>query len=74
VFGAEAAAQYYYAKPASALTEREAALLAVALPNPIARDAADPAPALERRAATLMTRIRAAGASQCVLTRTFAKS
>ena len=35
VFGAEAAAQYYYSKAASDLSEREAALMAVALPNPI---------------------------------------
>ena len=37
VFGAEAAAQYHFRKPASRLTEREAALLAVALPNPFVR-------------------------------------
>jgi monofunctional biosynthetic peptidoglycan transglycosylase len=37
VFGAEAAAQYYFRKPAHRLSEREAALLAVALPNPMVR-------------------------------------
>lgn len=68
VFGAEAAAQYYYSKPASDLTEREAALLAVSLPNPLARDASDPEPALARRATTLMARARAAGFSSCVVT------
>ena len=66
VFGAEAAAQYYYAKPAASLSEREAALLAVALPNPIARDAGDPAPGVARRASALMARMKAAGFSQCV--------
>jgi monofunctional biosynthetic peptidoglycan transglycosylase len=33
-FGAEAASRYYYSKPASALTEAEAASLAARLPNP----------------------------------------
>lgn len=35
IFGIEAAARYYYGKPASALGPEEAARLAVALPNPI---------------------------------------
>ena len=34
VFGAEAAAQHYFGVPASALTRRQAALLATALPAP----------------------------------------
>ena len=38
VFGAEAASQAYFHKPASALTSREADLLATSLPNPILRD------------------------------------
>lgn len=68
VFGAEAAAQYYYNKPASQLSEREAALLAVSLPNPIARDASDPNPAIARRASTLQARMRVQGISYCALT------
>lgn len=68
VFGAEAAAQYYYNKPASGLTEREAALLAVSLPNPIARDASDPNAGLARRASTLQARMRVQGISYCALT------
>ena len=62
LFGAEAAAQNYFDKPASALTQREASLLAVALPNPIKRDAGDPtqAPAgpgrPDRRAGALLGR------------------
>jgi len=68
VFGAEAAAQYYYNKPASKLTERESALLAVSLPNPIARDASDPNPAIARRASTLQARMRVQGISYCALT------
>ncbi|HEX2137091.1 MAG TPA: monofunctional biosynthetic peptidoglycan transglycosylase [Microvirga sp.] len=41
-FGAEAAAQRYFRKPARDLTRREAALLATALPNPFRRNPARP--------------------------------
>lgn len=68
VFGAEAAAQYHYNKPAANLSEREAALLAVTLPNPIARDAGDPNAFLSKRAATIQTRMRVQGISYCALT------
>ena len=68
VFGAEAASQYYFAKPASHLSEREAALLAVALPSPIARDASNPEPAVARRGARLQSRMRVTGGRGCVLT------
>lgn len=59
VFGAEAAARRYFGKSAAALTPREAALLATALPNPIERRADRPsrrhaalASIVARRAAT----------------------
>jgi len=42
VFGAEAAAQKYFRKSARNLTRMEAALLAKALPNPLARNPARP--------------------------------
>jgi monofunctional glycosyltransferase len=42
VFGAEAAAQKYFRKPARNLTRGEAALLARALPNPLVRNPARP--------------------------------
>ena len=42
IFGAEAAAQAYFHKPASKLTQGEAALLAAALPNPTRRNPAHP--------------------------------
>ncbi len=42
IFGAEAASRYYFHKPASALTRREAVLLAAALPNPRLRNPAKP--------------------------------
>lgn len=43
VYGAEAAAQHYFGKPAARLTGTEAALLASILPNPRGRSAARPA-------------------------------
>jgi monofunctional biosynthetic peptidoglycan transglycosylase len=56
LFGAEAASRRYFHKPASALTRREAVLLAAALPSPLARNPAKPsrtmlliANAVERR-------------------------
>jgi monofunctional glycosyltransferase len=42
IYGAEAAAQYYFGKPAKNLSRHEAALLASALPNPILRNPGKP--------------------------------
>ncbi|HUU67611.1 MAG TPA: monofunctional biosynthetic peptidoglycan transglycosylase [Methyloceanibacter sp.] len=68
VFGAEAASRYYFGKRASALTRREAVLLAAALPNPRLRNPAKPgrrmllvANAVERRMPYMVSR------AQCVL-------
>ena len=58
IFGAEAAARTYFNKSALDLTEPESALLAVALPNPLARNAADPAPRQRRMAAVIQGRMR----------------
>jgi monofunctional biosynthetic peptidoglycan transglycosylase len=70
IFGAEAAAQHHFRRPASGLTEREAALLAAALPNPIRRDAGDPGPRTVRKAVVIQSRVRAAGdVAGCVETR-----
>ena len=67
VFGAEAAARYHFHKPAALLSPREAALLAVALPNPFERKAGAPGPGTQRLAANLMLRMRAApGIARCV--------
>jgi monofunctional biosynthetic peptidoglycan transglycosylase len=63
IFGAEAAARAYFAKPASALTQREAALMAVALPNPIKRDAGDPSRRLRSLAGRIAGRARQSGGS-----------
>jgi len=67
IFGAEAAARYHFRKPAALLTAREAALLAVSLPNPFERRAGAPGPGTQRLAANLMLRMRAApGMARCV--------
>jgi monofunctional biosynthetic peptidoglycan transglycosylase len=58
VFGAEAAARHHFGKSATRLTAQEAALLAVALPNPIERQAGDPGPGVRRLAQRLLTRMR----------------
>jgi monofunctional biosynthetic peptidoglycan transglycosylase len=57
IYGAEAAARAYFAKPAEALGTREAALLAAVLPSPRASSPARPTAYLERRARTIRTRI-----------------
>jgi monofunctional glycosyltransferase len=67
IFGAEAASQHHFNKPASKLTSREAAQLAASLPNPFVRDAGDPGPRLARKATTIQNRMRiAAGVTDCV--------
>ncbi len=69
VFGAEAAAQLHFGKPAARLTAAEAALLAVALPNPTERDAGSPSPGMSRLATRLLVRMAASRASlACVRT------
>ena len=57
VFGAEAAAHYYFHKPASALSSFEAARLAAILPNPIRWNAARPTPYIFRRAEIIQARM-----------------
>ena len=68
IFGAEAAAQYHFNKPAARLDSREAAQLAASLPNPIIREAGDPGPRTARKASVIQSRMRNAGAAaECVL-------
>lgn len=68
IFGAEAAAQHHFHKPASRLNRWEAALLAVALPNPIDRRAGKPGPGTARLASLIQSRARVSGdAAGCVL-------
>jgi monofunctional glycosyltransferase len=59
VFGAEAAAQRYFGKPASRLTPREAARLAVMLPSPKFFESRRGSPYLETRTATITARMGA---------------
>lgn len=70
IFGAEAAAQRHFRKPASRLTEREAALLAATLPNPILRNPGRPSPGVSRIAGVVERRARLVGTrAACVLGR-----
>ena len=64
-FGAEAGSNYAFGHPASALTPREAALLAASLPNPHLRSARHPGPGMRRLAGTYMARAQALGPQRC---------
>jgi monofunctional biosynthetic peptidoglycan transglycosylase len=57
VYGAEAASQTYFHKPASALSRREAALLVALLPLPLKYSVIKPGPYVQSRTATLMARM-----------------
>nr|WP_306874106.1 monofunctional biosynthetic peptidoglycan transglycosylase [Neorhizobium galegae] len=61
IYGAEAAAQYHFKVPASKLSARQAALLAVALPNPITRVAGKPSRGVQRLAGVVENRARGSG-------------
>jgi len=65
-FGAEAAARRYFRKSAEKLDEREAALLATALPLPQLRNPARPSPRHAGLAARLVARMRIAGPAACL--------
>ncbi len=69
VFGVGAAAEYHFYKSARNLSAREAARLAVSLPNPLVRNAGRPGPGLQRLANAIQVRMRLAPSSQlsCVL-------
>ncbi len=57
IYGAEAAAQRYFGKPAAALTVREATLLAAALPNPRRLSPVQPTPYLVEQTAVIRARM-----------------
>lgn len=61
VFGVEAAAQRYFGKPASRLTQSEAALLAAVLPNPLRFKAAAPSGYVRSRKAWILRQMRQLG-------------
>ena len=64
-FGAEAGARYAFGRSVSALSPREAALLASILPNPVTRSARNPGPGVRRMAGTYVVRARSAEISDC---------
>jgi monofunctional biosynthetic peptidoglycan transglycosylase len=68
VFGAEAAAQHYFGKPAVQLTRRESALLAASLPTPLRSNPARPSGYLRGRATVIQLRMNgiAREFGQCV--------
>jgi monofunctional biosynthetic peptidoglycan transglycosylase len=57
IYGAEAAAQRYFGRPAAELTRDQAVRLAVILPNPLHWSAADPGPWVRERTATIEQRM-----------------
>jgi monofunctional biosynthetic peptidoglycan transglycosylase len=61
VYGAEAASQFHFRKPASKLSKREAALLAAVLPNPIKRKAGKPSKRVSFIANRIMSRMNGMG-------------
>jgi monofunctional glycosyltransferase len=71
IFGIGAAADYHFHKRPSGLSVRDAARLAVSLPNPLERNAGRPGPGLQRLANAIQVRMRLAPSSQlsCVLSK-----
>ncbi|HUR43342.1 MAG TPA: monofunctional biosynthetic peptidoglycan transglycosylase [Aestuariivirga sp.] len=61
IYGAEAAAQHHFGKPAAKLTRREAALLAAVLPNPIKRKAGRPSKRVSAIANRILIRMNGMG-------------
>jgi len=57
LYGAEAASQRYFKKPASALSRREAALLVAVLPRPLKWSVTNPGPYVQTRAEIIMARM-----------------
>ena len=57
IYGAEAAARFHFKLPAAKLSARQAALLAVSLPNPILRRAGQPTASLRLRAKRIELRM-----------------
>jgi monofunctional glycosyltransferase len=64
-FGAQAGATYAFGHGASALSPREAALLAAILPNPVRRSARNPGPGVRRLAGIYTARAQAAELQRC---------
>ncbi len=54
IYGAEAAAQHYFKKPASKLSAKEASLIAACLPNPIIYHPDIPSPYIQRKSVWIL--------------------
>jgi monofunctional biosynthetic peptidoglycan transglycosylase len=69
IFGIESAARFRFNKSARSLSAGQASRLAVALPNPLARNPARPGPGLQRLARAVQVRMRIAPSSRtsCIL-------
>jgi monofunctional biosynthetic peptidoglycan transglycosylase len=61
IFGAEAASEHFFHKPAASLTTEEAALLVAVLPNPKAFKANAPSPQVRRRQQWIVGQMAAMG-------------
>lgn len=61
IYGIEAAAQHHFKTSAAKLTRKQAALLAVSLPNPITRVASKPSRGMNRLANVIQRRANASG-------------
>ncbi|AOF89181.1 monofunctional biosynthetic peptidoglycan transglycosylase [Sinorhizobium sp. RAC02] len=61
IYGVEAAAQHHFGVPAAKLSRRQAALLAVSLPNPFERNAGKPGRGLQRLARLIERRASRSG-------------
>ena len=63
IYGAQAASQNYFHKPAARLNRAEAALMAAVLPNPVLLHVNAPSPFVERRRAWILEQMRDIGGS-----------
>lgn len=69
IYGAEAAARHYFGVPASALSARQAALLAATLPSPKRRNAAAPSAFVAGYADSIAARVRQGVDTGCLRAR-----
>ena len=61
IYGAEAAAEHYFHKPAKSLSKRESALIAAVLPNPIKWSPANPNAYIQKREYRILRAMRYVG-------------
>ena len=68
IYGAEAASQHFFRRPASRLTPQQAARLAIVLPNPLHWSATDPGSTVAARVAVILRRVEELGPRLACLT------